>query len=405
MSTTRESGQRSLKPWMIGCAAALALVAGVHPALAADIIAVLSKDGRFDAFVKAIDAAGGAEQLRTAPGPFTVFAPTDKAFSRLPKSLLGSLMEPGHQDAMKQVVGLHIVEGGPYASTDIPVEMQPLTKGRLVATYADGRLTLRPAAANSSTNLAATETYRAGVSAQMISGDIKADNGIIHAVDAVLLPPDLGPLTPKAARQQTATAAIPPEIAASSDRTSSSPGPLVTATTTNTANDSSAPVPVATEATPLTAAKGSAAPSQQLPQTEQVAKTSGNAVVVNTPADQPDVVVTDAAPAKSASDALPAAGAGADKPSRPSVELARSLIPLSKLLGSPVRNPAGERLGSVQDVLLSLDTAKAAQIVLEIDGGFLNLFDRSVRVAINRITIDPVDGAVVVDPSILPAKR
>jgi sporulation protein YlmC with PRC-barrel domain len=66
-----------------------------------------------------------------------------------------------------------------------------------------------------------------------------------------------------------------------------------------------------------------------------------------------------------------------------------------------VRDPSGERLGEVEDVFLSLETGAAERILVEVDAGFLGLFDRTTSVAPGAIAIDPLDGSVVVDRSAL----
>lgn len=107
--------------------------------------ATLECDPRLETFSRALERAGVADVLDEEPGPFTVFAPTDEAFRRLPEDLREKLFADGNEDALERVLGLHVVLGAAHEADDIPVELRPLSPGRIVVTYTRGALTLRPA--------------------------------------------------------------------------------------------------------------------------------------------------------------------------------------------------------------------------------------------------------------------
>lgn len=152
----------------------LALTAAVSfmsaPAFAADmdIVDTAVGAGTFTTLVAAVGAAGLAETLK-GPGPFTVFAPTDAAFAALPAGTVEDLLKPENKDKLVAILTYHVVSGA-VMSTD-------LTEGMKAATVNGAELTI-------------TLDGGAKVNGVAISAaDIKATNGVIHVIDAVLMPP------------------------------------------------------------------------------------------------------------------------------------------------------------------------------------------------------------------------
>ncbi|WAP67472.1 fasciclin domain-containing protein [Jiella pelagia] len=164
------------------------------PAMAADLVDTAQSDGRFGTFLEALRSADLDDELRQDGRSFTVFAPTDEAFRRLPSEFLDKLMSPANAQPLERVLGLHIVPGNAYAQDDIPVELQPRSGDRLIVTYTGGELTVRPAPADAVEAVDPTIADRRQVPARVIPGAIEADNGVLQAIDTVLLPEDLGTL-------------------------------------------------------------------------------------------------------------------------------------------------------------------------------------------------------------------
>jgi uncharacterized surface protein with fasciclin (FAS1) repeats len=132
-----------------------------------DIVDTAVGAGNFTTLVAAVQAAGLVETLK-GPGPFTVFAPTDAAFAALPAGTVENLLKPENKDQLVAILTYHVV-AGKVMSTD-------LTEGMQAKTVQGGDLTM-------------TLDGGAKVNGAVIStADIAASNGVIHVVDAVLLP-------------------------------------------------------------------------------------------------------------------------------------------------------------------------------------------------------------------------
>lgn len=124
--------------------------------------------GNFKTFTKAVDAAGLGETLRGA-GPFTIFAPTDAAFDKLPSGKLDSLMKPENRKELASVLNYHIVGGSRNAA-----EMGRMSKATTLA----GRDAPVKLTGNQLSYDQATVTTQ----------DIGSSNGMLHAIDRVNLP-------------------------------------------------------------------------------------------------------------------------------------------------------------------------------------------------------------------------
>ena len=133
-----------------------------------DIVDTAIGAGTFTTLVAAVEAAGLVETLK-GPGPFTVFAPTDAAFAALPAGTVEDLLKPENKDKLIAVLTYHVVPGK-VMSTD-------LSEGLTAATVQGGNITI-------------TLEGGAKVNGATIStADIEASNGVIHVIDAVILPP------------------------------------------------------------------------------------------------------------------------------------------------------------------------------------------------------------------------
>lgn len=133
------------------------------------IVDVASANPDFSTLVAAVSAAGLVETLN-GEGPFTVFAPTNAAFAALPAGVLDALLLPENKDALVKILTYHVVPGTVLAAD--------ITDGD-VATVEGQNVTL--STANGVTVNGAT----------VLTADVLADNGVIHVIDAVLVPADV----------------------------------------------------------------------------------------------------------------------------------------------------------------------------------------------------------------------
>lgn len=138
---------------------------------AEDIVTIASTTDGFSTLVAAVTAAGLVETLQ-GEGPFTVFAPTDEAFAALPAGVLDALLLPENKDVLTKILTYHVVPGAVMAA-DVTDGDVATVEGQTVAlSTADGV----------SVN-----------GAKVVQADIVASNGVIHVIDAVILPPDVDP--------------------------------------------------------------------------------------------------------------------------------------------------------------------------------------------------------------------
>ncbi len=139
-------------------------------ASSSDIVDIAINAGSFDTLVAAVKAAGLVETLK-GDGPFTIFAPTDEAFAKIPKAKLDALL--ADKDALTAVLTYHVVPGK-VMSADLME--QRLTTAKTVQGQAvdiDARTSVKVNGAN------------------VVKSDIVGSNGVIHVIDSVILPPDL----------------------------------------------------------------------------------------------------------------------------------------------------------------------------------------------------------------------
>ena len=134
---------------------------------AGDIVAVASSTEGFSTLVAALTAGGLVETLQGA-GPFTVFAPTDAAFAALPAGLLDKLLLPENKDVLVAILTYHVV-AGMVMSADIMAGDVPTVEGSTVTLD-----TMSGVKVNDAT---------------VTTADVAASNGVIHVIDAVIVPP------------------------------------------------------------------------------------------------------------------------------------------------------------------------------------------------------------------------
>ena len=133
-----------------------------------DIVDIAVADGRFTTLTAALEAAGLVETLK-GTGPFTVFAPTDDAFAKLPAGTVEELLKPEKLEALKNILLYHVVEGRVRADAVVSLESAKTVLGQdLVIKIEDGKVYINDA--------------------QVIITDIEALNGVIDVIDTVLLP-------------------------------------------------------------------------------------------------------------------------------------------------------------------------------------------------------------------------
>jgi uncharacterized surface protein with fasciclin (FAS1) repeats len=131
----------------------------------ADIVETAANAGTFNTLLKAVEAAQLVEILKS-PGPYTVFAPTDEAFAKLPEGTLDSLLQ--NIPKLKKIVTYHVAFGDVRAEDLMEIEEAETVEGSIIAI-------------DSSEGIKAND-------ANVVTPDILADNGVIHVIDAVLMP-------------------------------------------------------------------------------------------------------------------------------------------------------------------------------------------------------------------------
>lgn len=138
---------------------------------AQDIVDTAVGAGTFKTLAAALTAADLVTTLK-GNGPFTVFAPTDEAFAKLPAGTLESLLKPENKEKLKDILLLHVVPGTVYAADVVKLKDAKTAGGKTVSiSTADG-----------------VKVGTATGMSKVVKTDIKAKNGVIHVIDAVILP-------------------------------------------------------------------------------------------------------------------------------------------------------------------------------------------------------------------------
>ncbi|MGX4642710.1 fasciclin domain-containing protein [Massilia sp. SYSU DXS3249] len=144
---------------------ALPLALSIGSVQAADIVDTAKSAGSFNTLVAAVQAAGLVDTLK-GPGPFTVFAPTDAAFAKIPKAKLDALLKD--KAALTKVLTYHVVPGSVMASDVKPGNVKTVEGSSLMVGMKGSQVMVDKA--------------------NVVKTDIKADNGVIHVIDSVIMP-------------------------------------------------------------------------------------------------------------------------------------------------------------------------------------------------------------------------
>ena len=153
-------------------AAAIGLAVGSTSVRAADkdIVDTAVEAGQFKTLAAALTAAGLVDTLK-GPGPFTVFAPTDAAFAKLPEGTVEMLLKPENKDKLTAILTYHVVPGKVMAADVVKLDEAKTVNGAMVDVKVDG------------------DTVMIN-DAKVAAADIAASNGVIHVIDTVILPPN-----------------------------------------------------------------------------------------------------------------------------------------------------------------------------------------------------------------------
>jgi uncharacterized surface protein with fasciclin (FAS1) repeats len=149
-------------------AGAVALALSMSVAKAADIVDTANAAGSFKTLVTAVKAAGLVDTLK-GKGPFTVFAPTDEAFAKLPNGTLDNLLKPENKKQLVAILTYHVVPG------------------KVMSKDLAGQKTMAKSVEGSEIAVDATNGVKVD-NAKVVKADIQASNGVIHAIDAVIMP-------------------------------------------------------------------------------------------------------------------------------------------------------------------------------------------------------------------------
>ena len=133
-----------------------------------DVLATAEGAGQFKTLLAAIKAADLEATLK-GPGPFTVFAPTDEAFAKLPAGTVDGLLKPENKDKLKAILTYHVVSGRVPASEAVKLTSAKTVNGKELKLSMQG------------------DTLKINA-AKVVKADIGASNGVIHVIDAVVLP-------------------------------------------------------------------------------------------------------------------------------------------------------------------------------------------------------------------------
>jgi uncharacterized surface protein with fasciclin (FAS1) repeats len=134
-----------------------------------DIVDTAVANGSFKTLAAALKAAGLVDTLKGA-GPFTVFAPTDAAFAKLPAGTVENLLKPENKDQLRRVLTYHVVSGKVGSTEVTKMSSAKAVSGDTIrVSVKDGKVMIN--------------------NATVVTADVGASNGVIHAIDTVILPP------------------------------------------------------------------------------------------------------------------------------------------------------------------------------------------------------------------------
>ncbi len=132
-----------------------------------DIVDTAVAAGNFKTLVAAVKAAGLVDTLK-GKGPFTVFAPTDEAFAKLPAGTVEELLKPENKKKLTDILTYHVLAGKVMAADVKTMEAKTVQGSSAMVKVADGKVTIDKA--------------------NVVKTDIEASNGVIHVIDTVIMP-------------------------------------------------------------------------------------------------------------------------------------------------------------------------------------------------------------------------
>ena len=154
----------------VAAAAAVGIGSASAPAAETDIVETAIAAGQFKTLATALDRAGLVSTLK-GQGPYTVFAPTDAAFAKLPAGSVDNLLKPENKAQLTAILTYHVVPGRVMAADVVQLKEAETVNGKMVDVNADGGSVMIN-------------------DAKVTAADVTASNGVIHVIDTVILPPD-----------------------------------------------------------------------------------------------------------------------------------------------------------------------------------------------------------------------
>merc|ERR1711907_346917 len=168
MGLSQASKMKNLKTYLLGSILSITMINAHadHHGKKKDIVDTAVAAGSFKTLVAAVKAAGLVDTLK-GKGPFTVFAPTDEAFAKLPKGTVESLLKPENKSKLVDILTFHVVAAKVKSG-----KVGMVNKKNARVRVKDGKVTINKA--------------------NVVKTDILTSNGIIHVIDAVIMPPKGG---------------------------------------------------------------------------------------------------------------------------------------------------------------------------------------------------------------------
>ena len=158
-----------MKVGIIAAVVAVSAVSATAQAPSKDIVETAVAAGSFNTLAKALQAAGLVDTLK-GKGPFTVFAPTDEAFAKLPAGTLEDLLKPENKSKLQRILTYHVVPGKVGSAQVVKMSSAKAVSGDAITIKTSGNTVMVD-------------------NATVVKTDIPASNGVIHVIDSVILPP------------------------------------------------------------------------------------------------------------------------------------------------------------------------------------------------------------------------
>merc|ERR1711943_173654 len=167
MGLTQAFIMKNLKTYLLGSILSITMI-NAHADQKKDIVDTAVAAGSFKTLVAAVKAAGLVDTLK-GDGPFTVFAPTDEAFSKLPKGTVESLLKPENKKKLQDILTYHVVAAKVPSSKVSAGKVAMVNKKHAKISIKNGKVMINKA--------------------NVVKTDVMASNGVIHVIDQVILPP------------------------------------------------------------------------------------------------------------------------------------------------------------------------------------------------------------------------